>query len=195
MSRDSYDSLKLGGDHPDFKASSWVQHVLGRPGTEIQDKRTESFNDTVENWLFNHTLSSENAIRARVIFRAPTKEAEAVRKYETCFFMSVSWGIDGRAGLGHGGFYSLIFDHLTGSVAKTENPSADGEPPATVTMTVDYKAPMITPCILLCRAWPIEISGRKCWSKGVIEDAEGKPLATAKALFINLKAPAQPTKL
>ncbi|EME86964.1 uncharacterized protein MYCFIDRAFT_182117 [Pseudocercospora fijiensis CIRAD86] len=109
--------------------------------------------------------------------------------------MSIGAGIDGLSGRGHGGFSSLVLDHLTGTVAKLENPSADGEPPATVTMTVDYKAPVRTPCIILFRSWPIEISGRKSWLKGVAEDEHGKPYATAKALFINLKTPYQPAKL
>ncbi len=56
--------------------------------------------------------------------------------------------------------------------------------PATATMTVDYKAPIDTPGVVLCRGWAEEVSGRKIWVKAVVEDGEGRVLVTGKALFI-----------
>ncbi|KXT08070.1 hypothetical protein AC579_3806 [Pseudocercospora musae] len=196
MNRPRYSSIDLGRHHPDFKASSWVQNVLARDDMEIiPEVSPDPDNTSIMNPLFDSTLSHETGLRARLLFRRPTSEPDSVVKHETCQFMSVGEGIDGRSGRGHGGFTSLVLDHLTGTVAKVENPAADGEPPATVTITVDYKAPVRTPCIILLRSWPIEISGRKAWMKGVVEGEDGKPYATAKALFINLKAPYQPAKL
>ena len=72
-------------------------------------------------------------------------------------------------------------DQMLGSVSAQVSESAA---PATATMTVDYKAPIATPGIVLCRGWPIEVSGRKIWVKAVIEDGTGRVLAAGKALFI-----------
>ena len=54
-------------------------------------------------------------------------------------------------------------------------------------MTVDYKAPIDTPGVVLCRGWAVEVSGRKVWAKAVIEDGAGKVLAAGKALFISAR--------
>ena len=58
---------------------------------------------------------------------------------------------------------------------------------ATATMTVDYKAPINTPDIVLVRCWAVEKQRRKTWLKARTEDGQGKLLATAKALFIDPK--------
>lgn len=64
----------------------------------------------------------------------------------------------------------------------------------TATMTVDYKKPVPTPSVLLCRAKLDESSrGRKMWTTGILEDGEGTVYATGKALFVETKK--QPSKL
>jgi acyl-CoA thioesterase FadM len=88
------------------------------------------------------------------------------------------------SGRAHGGFNALILDQITGSTASVISGSFA---PATATMTVDYKAPINTPGVVLCRCWAVEKQGRKTWLKARIEDGEGKLLASAKALFIDPK--------
>ena len=56
--------------------------------------------------------------------------------------------------------------------------------PATATMTVDYKAEISTPGVVLCRGWAESVEGRKIWVKGVVEDGEGRVLAVGRALFV-----------
>ncbi|KAI5357561.1 Putative Thioesterase domain, HotDog domain superfamily [Septoria linicola] len=178
-----YSSAALGKEHPDF-AISWTQKVLNGPELEIIPELPPGWQEgLVTNAMFDETLSHERGLRARVMFRRPCSESDSVSKWEHCYLLSVGHGIDGRTGRGHGGFSSLVLDHLTGTAAHRENQRA--EPPATATMTVDYKAPVSTPCVILARSWPIEISGRKIWLKGVLEDMNGRPYATAKALFVN----------
>jgi len=81
-----------------------------------------------------------------------------------------------------GGFNSLILDQLCGSAAFEAAKNAI--PPATATLSVDYLAPVSTPCVVLARAWLLEMVGRKIWVRGVLEDGDGKLLASGKALFI-----------
>lgn len=81
-----------------------------------------------------------------------------------------------------------MLDQMTGSVAAKVSQSVA---PATATMTVDYKAAIETPSVVLCRGWAVERQGRKTWVKASIEDGQGKTLASAKALFIDPR----PTKI
>ena len=96
--------------------------------------------------------------------------------------LSIGSGIDGKSGRAHGGFNALILDQMTGTVASLVSQSVA---PATATMTVDYKAPIETPGVVLVRGWAVERSGRKTWVKATVEDGQGKVLTSGKALFID----------
>ncbi|KAJ9602305.1 hypothetical protein H2200_013160 [Cladophialophora chaetospira] len=142
----------------------------------------------VSNSMFGQTLYTPTAIRAQLSFRRPTSEPDSIKPWENCFLLSIGSGIDGKTGRAHGGFNSLILDQMTGMTASLVSAS---EAPATATMTVDYKAPIDTPGVILVRGWPVERQGRKTWVRARIEDGEGKLLAGGKALFID----ARPVKL
>ncbi|KAK5125713.1 hypothetical protein LTR85_011987 [Meristemomyces frigidus] len=149
-------------DHHDF-AVPWCQKLLSDPSIQwTHDVSNHLADGTVSNSMFNKTLYNSRAIEAHLSFRRDA--------------------LDGKHGRAHGGFNALILDQITGTCAQYTAPGAD--PPTTATLTVDYKAPINTPCIVLARAWAIEITGRKIWLRGVIEDRDGKALASGKALFI-----------
>ena len=132
--------------------------------------------------MFEQTLYTPRAIRVHLSFRRPSKEPNSVSQFEDCFLVSLGDGLDGQAGRAHGGFNSLLLDHISGHAAYHADP--DPLSPATATMTTDYKAPIKTPCVVLARAWVVEHIGRKCWVSAVMEDGEGKAYAASKALFI-----------
>jgi acyl-CoA thioesterase FadM len=134
--------------------------------------------------MFQQTLYTPFAIRAQINFRRPALESDSITSWEFCYLLSLGSGIDGMSGRAHGGFNALILDQITGSTASVISGSFA---PATATMTVDYKAPINTPGVVLCRCWAVEKQGRKTWLKARIEDGEGKLLASAKALFIDPK--------
>ncbi|KIW15746.1 hypothetical protein PV08_05796 [Exophiala spinifera] len=167
----------------------------------------------VSNSMFTETLNTPRTVRAQVSFNRPTHESDALastgpgdgsgdgeantspststadeyRRHtprEYCSLFSLGPGLDGKTGRAHGGFNALLLDQLTGHVGVVFGGSSA---PATATMTVDYRAPISTPGVVLGRAWAVERSGRKTWVKGVIEDGEGKALAAAKALFVDPK--------
>ncbi|KIW94377.1 uncharacterized protein Z519_04353 [Cladophialophora bantiana CBS 173.52] len=139
-------------------------------------------NKGVSNTMFRQTLYSPDAIRAQINFKRPTAEADSIIPWEYCYLLSLGSGIDGKAGRAHGGFNALILDQITGTVASMVSGSFA---PATATMTVDYKAPIDTPGVVLCRSWAVERQGRKTWVKARIEDGRGKLLASAKSLFVD----------
>ena len=54
----------------------------------------------------------------------------------------------------------------------------------TAYLRVDYKKPVPTPTVVLCRAWVERTEGRKMFTVGTIEDGEGGVYAKGEALFI-----------
>jgi acyl-coenzyme A thioesterase PaaI-like protein len=174
--------------HPDFK-SQWCQALLADPSIEETKSVSPALSEkNVSNSMFNRTLSSNDAIRAQVSFRRPCKEPTAIQNaphslpQEDCIILSLGDALDGKAGRAHGGFSSLVLDQITGSCAHHFKP--DPMPPATATITVDFRSPVATPCVVLARAWVVDMTGRKIWVRGVLEDGSGNIYAVAKALFI-----------
>ncbi|KAK0774457.1 hypothetical protein LTR91_018300 [Friedmanniomyces endolithicus] len=169
-------------DHPDFQALPWTQRLLASPNlTLIPENNTEDMTPTA---MFNTTLYRPGAISAHISFSRPSTAPDALPggADEQCMLLSLGHALDGKPGRAHGGFNSLVLDQLCGKAAHYSAPNAI--PPATATLTVDYRAPVGTPCVVLARAWVVEVSGRKIWVRGVIEDGEGVVLASGRALFI-----------
>lgn len=178
-------------EHPDFNAQ-WCKSLLTDPNIQATRGFTPDLSDkTVSNSMFNRTLCAKDAIRAQFSFRRQCKEPTAIRSehnsqlIEDCILLSLGDALDGKAGRLHGGFSSMVLDQITGSCAHYFKP--DPIPPATATITVDFKSPVSTPCVVLVRAWVTEIRGRKIWVNGVLEDGMGGIYATSKALFILAK--------
>lgn len=169
--------------HPDFQ-TPWAQSILTNPENKwiTETLHIQYKQDVVTNSMFQHTLYTERGIKAHLSFYRPCKEPDAFLAVEHCFLLSIGDGLDGKAGRCHGGFSALVLDQVCGACA--HNGMAMPLPPATATMTLDYKHTIDTPGVVLARAWLIEVTGRKLWVKGVIEDAKGNLCATAKTLFV-----------
>ena len=172
--------------HPDFD-QPWCKKILADPNLKFIKQTHEQKTPGVTNSMFEYTLLSDRGIRAHLSFTRQCHELEAIQPWEACFLISIGDGLDGRTGRAHGGFNSLILDHISGLCAYQANPS--DLTPATAHLATDYKAPVSTPCVILARGWLIELSGRKVWVRGVIEDSNGMVLASSKALFVSAKQP------
>ena len=180
------ESTKL---HPAFD-TPWCQEILADSNLEwikqTHEQSQQRKKGKVSNSMFESTLYTDRGIRAHLSFRRPCKEDTSILPWEACFLLAIGDGLDGLTGRAHGGFDSLIIDHISGLCAYQANPKDIA--PATAHMSMDYKAPVVTPGVILARGWVIELTGRKVWVKVVLEDSNGRPLATAKALFIYTKA-------
>lgn len=190
MSRISREQLNKGpqavASHPDFQLD-WCKQLLSDPEiTWTNSKRVARPQGSSHNAMFDSTLHGPNLIRAHLSLIRPCREPDAVYDTEECWLLSVGSDIDGAAGRAHGGFNMLILDQISGSVS--HHAARRPVPPATATMTVDFKAPIATPCVLLLRAWIVEHKGRKIWVKAVLQNHEGAAYCTSKALFIFAKA-------
>lgn len=167
--------------HPDFD-KPWCKKILDDPNIRWTRNSHDVVPEKVSNSMFEQTLYTDRAIRAHLSFSRPCNELDSIRPIEDCFLISVGDGVDGATGRAHGGFNSLLLDHACGHAAHHNSPNPIS--PATATMTVDFKRPISTPCVVLCRSWLVEMTGRKMWTKAVIEDEHGQVLTSAKCLFI-----------
>ena len=77
---------------------------------------------------------------------------------------------------------SVLLDEVIGTAADNVRPHDRSI--VTAYLKVDYKAPVRTPGVVLCRAWVEKSAGKKMYGKGTIEDGEGSILAFGEALFI-----------
>lgn len=173
--------------HPDFQLP-WTQAILNNPQTEIYMPTSWSSTE-VNNQMFGRTLSSPtaNALKAHIFLQRPCSEPSLYNPnsnpIEDVYLLSIGPGVDGATGRAHGGFNSLILDHITGTCAHRESGNTD-PPCATAYLNVQYRAPVGTPCVLMARAWATKVEGRKVFTTGVLEDGEGRVYASAEALFV-----------
>ncbi|KAI6814046.1 hypothetical protein KC332_g461 [Hortaea werneckii] len=177
-------------EHPDFK-SPWCQQLLVSPSTtDIRDSAFDFQRDDTTNALFRQTLYNGKAVKAHISFRRPCQDPKALKGIEECNLISVGPGVDGKTGRAHGGFNALVLDQVTGSCAYF-HAGPDPIPPATARLEVEYKAPISTPCVVFARAWATKKERRKIWVKGVIQDGQGKVLASGEALYITARPQAK----
>lgn len=169
-----------------LKSEIDIYEVPRRPDDTIDEAQsTNQDSDPSQNTsMFAKTLYTPQGIKAQINFTRTSKEPDAVLGYEVCYLVSMGTDLDGKAGRAHGGFNALALDQVTGTAAAR---AAGSIAPATATMIVDYKVPIDTPQVILCRGWAAEKTGRKTWVKGVLEDGTGKVLASCKALFVDPK--------
>jgi acyl-coenzyme A thioesterase PaaI-like protein len=170
--------------HSEFLALPWVRSLLTDRSIQIREEvsiETKS-KSTAPNRMFTVTLFRPGAISQHLSFKRACSEGDAIGEYEECMLLSLGHDVDGKHGRAHGGLDSLVLDTILGATAHHAVPSR--LPPATATLTVDFHRPVNTPGVILARAWLLKITGRKIWVRGVLEDGEGKALASGKALFI-----------
>ena len=168
--------------HPDFQLP-WCQELLRDPEKTwtVQVPRPH-LGGTVTNHMFEKTLGGPEGIRAHLSWIRPAREPDAITGVEECWLLSCGEEVDGRRGRAHGGFNAMVLDQISGSVSHHTRPLP--EPPATATLTIDYKAPVQTPCTILLRAWIIEKSGRKVWVRATLENGQGVVCCASKGLFV-----------
>jgi len=136
------------------------------------------------------------AIRARTLtagtLRGPGKLAlpslVRARRNESESLVLIHLGRDlcGHEGVVHGGMLAALLDEALGRTGVLSLPDGIG---FTASMTIDYRAPTLADQFVAIKTAVARKDGRKVWVEGIMEDLSGKPLAEAKALYI------QPSKL
>lgn len=56
----------------------------------------------------------------------------------------------------------------------------------TASLKIDFRRPVRTPGVLLCRSWLERREGRKLWVKGRVEDGQGGLYAEGESLWVEV---------
>ena len=165
--------------HNDLASQPWVVSILTAPNTVpfnvTQTVRNHKFNAGREDSLTSATLNTADTFRAFLPVKTPT----ATNASETCTFFSLGDGMNGHEGILHGGIVSTCLDI---GMAVPINASA-----FTAFLKIDFKQPLLTPNIVVCRARLTKREGRKFWIEGTLEDGHGTVYATGECLYVRAK--------
>ncbi|KAG0649599.1 Acyl-coenzyme A thioesterase [Hyphodiscus hymeniophilus] len=165
-----------------FQSIPWALKLFSDPTlqpftSESRIVKTAHTGDT----FTARTLATEDTIPVWQSFhKLPPPGTES--RSETITIAKLGSGVNGHIDICHGGFLSVLLDEVIGTAADNLRPRDKSM--MTAYLKVDYKAPVMTPSTVLCRAWVESSAGRKMYGKGTVEDGEGKVMAFGDALFI-----------
>lgn len=165
-----------------FQSSPWAVKLFSDPTLQAfaDESRIVKPTNTGDTFVAR-TLATEDTIAAwQSFYRIPSPGSTI--QGETITILKLGSGVNGHVDICHGGFVSLLLDEVIGTAAGHIRPQ--DKTTMTAYLNVDYKEPVPTPGLVLCRAWVERTEGRKMYGRGTVEDGEGTIMATGEALFI-----------
>lgn len=178
-----------------FKSIPWCLKHLEPPGTELIITSAYSRNQkpSGEDALFSETINTPTTLSHFILFyprpsepRSPLPEIKGL--------ITLGNKLDGHPGICHGGIVATIFDEVLGYAAPASRLNGEGQDegkpvPSYVTayLNTTYIRPVRTPGTILVTARTTKDEGRKMWVEAVMEDERGDKLASAEALFVEVK--------
>lgn len=147
-----------------------------------------------EDAFFNTTLQTPDTIPAFVCFY-PGPEDRRAYLPRLQAFVTLGPMIAGYAGVSHGGVVASVLDEALSLLApgtrwrgsKSEEESRQVAGVVTAYLTTRYVRRVKVPGTYLVTVWLVRKEGRKVFVEGVMEDEDGVKVASAEALFIELR--------
>jgi thioesterase superfamily protein 4 len=172
---------------PDFESRPWARAIYSDPALHAFNHPARiQLPSTREDTFVARTLNTKDTVESWQSFiKDPVPSPASPTKHEipeVWSIMSLGGGLNGHHDITHGGMVSVILDEAIGTAAQMTRPM--DKTTMTAFLRVDYKKPIPTPNVVLCRSWIEKIEGRKLWGRGSIEDGLGNVLALGEALFI-----------
>jgi len=167
-----------------LESTPWCSDLLGDSTLRPFDIQSRIPKASTEDSIIAETLASHETVRVWQAFYRPSTSTSSTFG-EFLFILSLGTGLNGHPNTLHGGVISLFLDETTSQVACFhQSPNAKS---FTASLTVEFKRPVPTPGLILCRAWLESRSkGRKLWVQGTLEDGNGGVYALAQSLFIEV---------
>ena len=187
-------------DSTDFASLPWCQAIISDPDFTRITMRPVLAERPLSRSLFAKTLWTPDTIRSCLCFYTKSIIHQANSPNfsqnltptsfgETRMLLSLGTGINGIAGILHGGLIGFLLDEVTGVPVCVQ---AKGYF-VTAEMRISYLKPVETPRVILCRSWVEQEGnekfheGRKIRVMGTVEDGMGGVLARGESLFVRLK--------
>ena len=176
-------------------APAWCTQILDDQTLQPIATRNRTPKTSTQDSLIAETLATDNTIRAWQSFYKPLplentstnteNDATSAVAGELVSLLSLGRGANGHADVLHGGIVVTIADDTMGMVARahrTPNVAA-----YTAYMTVQFRRPVPTPGVILCRTWLERRSrGRKMYLRARVEDGEGGLFAEVESLWVEV---------
>jgi thioesterase superfamily protein 4 len=163
-----------------FSSAPWAALLFKDPSLQAFSNESRIPKPSTAETFTSKTLATDDTISAwQSFYKAPRAEGKFC---EVVSLLSLGSGVNGHIDTCHGGFVSAILDEVIGTAAEYERPTDKST--MTAYLKVEYKKPVRTPAVILCRAALEKREGRKLWGRGTVEDGEGTILATGEALFV-----------
>ncbi|KAH6682796.1 HotDog domain-containing protein [Halenospora varia] len=174
-----------------FKEIDWCNKILTNKSivnVSVPDRTPIA---STESSLVRETLNTPKTVKACVTFLRyikPKSKEEMQERGETKenpflevgAILDLQSGVNGFAKTVHGGFIGVVLDEVCATAANMQ--AKHGA--LTVSLTVNFKQPLYTPQIVVCRGRIVKKEGKKLFSKGSFEDKDGNILALSDGIFI-----------
>jgi thioesterase superfamily protein 4 len=157
----------------DLISLPWVQTLLSAPTTTLVDTsflRTPKASG--EDSLTALTLQTPDTFRALLSVRIAR---------ETITLVSLGSGMNGHAGVLHGGIVATILD-MTLAAAMDTTAAA-----VTAWLKVTYKKPTPAPGVVMVRSRVTRKEGRKWFLSGTLENGTGTVYAEGECMFVEVR--------
>jgi len=178
-----------------FEATPWCKQYFNDPTLKPLIHSSRQNKHFRADTFISKTLNSPDAIAHWQVFYRPPVPGSGNRFGEMYHLISIGSDLNGHIDKAHGGLISGLFDETMGNASREV--FGNFNPIYTLYLRVEYKKPVQTPGVVLCRAWldNEKTEGKKIYSHSSLEDGYGTVLATGEALFIQKDAPVNKARL
>ncbi len=176
-------------DAEHFRSIAWCRkHLAPANNVVMFDPGCRRVKASTEDTLYAQTLNTAQTISAFMLFyERPADDSSPVEELKA--FVTLGSGLDGFAGVCHGGIVATILDEVLGLMTPL-NRKRGAIPPMiymTAFLNTTYVRPVATPGTYLVTARIVERRGRKLSVEGRIWDENSDVLAKADALFVGVR--------
>ncbi|KAI1808247.1 HotDog domain-containing protein [Daldinia bambusicola] len=175
--------------HGHFASIPWcARHLRGsRIITQSPECRLQKLDG--KDTLYSETLKSHTTIMAMLeVYEEPLLPTDRVNSAKA--FLTLGPGLNGYAGVCHGGIVAAILDEVIGFLITLNQKRGymPDFPYMTAYLNTKFFRPVPTCATILVQTKIIKLEGRKFLAEAWIEDSNGIVLARAEGLFVALKS-------
>lgn len=172
---------------PNLREHPWCLSYLNDPlyvpvRDEFREKR-----ETTKDTLFQKTFTTEDTIPDTITLARLPRDGYPVN--ETITFISLATGLNGYAGILHGGATAMLLDDAAGVIIRQES---DFRAPKqvhglTISLSINFHRPVKTPQIVLVKAKTVFSDERRVNIQTEIWNQQDQTLASADVRFLLLE--------
>lgn len=164
----------------DFISQPWCRTLFLSPDLVIRptlSREAPQPNKDHCHSFFSSTLATATGLRAVLSF-------EERSTGNLLMLFSLGTGLNGPAGIIHGGLIMTLLDAATAQLAHRVTKA----PVLTTEHLTAFQQKIVGPCIVLARAWVTGISGNTIITEAQLEDGNGNIYAKTKATLLKRAA-------